>query len=834
MLSDTTYFVLSVIDVNDNTPVCNKTVLSQIVQENATAGSLVVQLLCTDDDSTSILYYELIGSVGDFAINSSSGVLSVLNNTLDSETSSAVTVYVNVTDQRYSTTVTIFISISDVNEFTPQFSPLGPYNITIAEDFPIAGTIDTVSALDGDLSNSTLIYTILDNNLNGVFTIGSNTGIIQLRKSLDAESVGMYILEIEVSDGEYKSSTNLTINVSNVNDNTPNCNPSTYSISYAEDTAIDSELLSLSCSDADVSGNDLVFVITSGNDDGKYNVNSTSGVIKLNSSLDYETTTEYTLTLNVSDTGSPSLSTSLTVFITVLPVNEEPPIFTSTIFEISITENLALNSEVITTMANDSDQGSTHGKISYAIASGDPSGHFSVDEYGKIKLARKLDREATDFYNLTLTASDSKSLPESLTSTTYIGVTVTDINDNYPQFSERSYSVSIYENAAIGATLLTLIGTDDDIGQNGVDGFTYSIISGNSNNTFNLTENKLILAADIDRETISLFQLQVRVQDNGSVPLSDNTYVNVQVLAFNEYAPAFSNQSQSITVSEKVPIGTVLYTFSASDFDTGDYGTLRYYIADNISYSEFLLNEYSGALTVWSRLDYDTSPTEYNITIKVIDTGYNASDSKSDFTWIYIVLTDENDHSPTFSQNVYTFTVNENLAVGSYIGNVSATDGDSGINGDFVYSVVSGDGSAVFSINETHGHLVTLVNIDYEFKTMYSLVVQAKDNGSTSLSSQCLVKVIVNDMNDNAPVFQPDDFAINILENITIGTVITSMSAADADSSVGSNNVFTYNMTSDIFEITSTGDITVSSPLDRENASRYELFIEFCLHRIVF
>jgi hypothetical protein len=116
---------------------------------------------------------------------------------------------------------------------------------------------------------------------------------------------------------------------------------------------------------------------------------------------------------------------------------------------------------------------------------------------------------------------------------------------------------------------------------------------------------------------------------------------------------------------------------------------------NNVAYSEFLLDEYTGQLTVWSALDYDIAPTEYNITVQAIDKGYNASDSLSDYMWLYIVLIDENDHTPSFSQNVYTFTIYENVTSDYSVGNVVASDGDSGNNGNVTYSIVSGDGSTV-------------------------------------------------------------------------------------------------------------------------------------------
>lgn len=823
VLTSSANFVITVNDVNDNTPSCPQSVYSMSVDENVTDGYEVLQFMCSDNDLTSIVSYYLISSVNEFTLNNTNGVLAVQNQSLDSETMSSFTLLINVTDQTYSTTVTIHITISDINEHAPEYSPSGPFTISISEDFQIAGTIYAISATDNDSSNSSLVYSIVSGVTDSEITISANTGVIQLRKSLDAETVNAYHLGLEVTDGVYTSTTNITITVLDVNDNDPSCDQSLYSVSFDENITIGSTILTPSCSDGDVSNTALLFVIMSGNEEGKFEISNTSGIVTLDNSLDYETTTQYTLTISLADNGTPSLSITYKIYVTVLPINEQAPTFGSINYNVIVAENIALNSEIIIVNASDSDIGLSHGIVTYTIVSGDGSGQFSITTLGKLKPSRVLDREATDFYNLTVLAYDSNlGSVDSMTATTYVAITVSDINDNYPKFSENSYSVSLYESTVIGATVQVLSATDDDINENGQNGFSYSIMSGNTGNTFNITENKIILAINIDRETASFYKLQLQVQDNGTTPLADNAYLHVEVLAVNEHTPKYTNDSNNITVSETVAIGTILYTFSATDGDTGDYGTLRYYISGNVTYSEFLLDEYTGQLTVWSALDYDVAPTEYNITVQAIDKGYNASDSLSDYMWLYIVLTDENDHTPTFSQNVYTFTIDENVNSDYTVGAVVASDGDSGNNGNVTYSVVSGDGSTTFSVNETTGEVITLSTIDYELKTLYSVVIEAKDNGTNSLSSRCLVKVIINDLNDNSPTFQPDDFAINIFENITVGTSITSMYAVDADSSVSNNNVFTYLTDSDTFAIdSSTGIITTTSTLDREIISRY-------------
>ncbi|XP_076089767.1 protocadherin Fat 4-like [Mytilus galloprovincialis] len=823
---DVSYVVITVNDVNDNSPTCLHSFISATVTENATYGDNVAQLTCSDNDGTSNLLYLLLSTDQEFEINATIGVLT-LNNSLDAEITPLFVLVVNVTDMKYYTTVTIYVTVSDINEYTPVFSVSDSYSVTIAEDFPVAGTIYNITATDDDYSNDTLVYSIVSGITSSEFTINSNTGIIILLKSLDAETTSQYILEIEVTDGVYSNTTNLTITVSDVNDNDPFCDQSVYTVSFNENTTVGSSIVTPNCSDIDISNTDLVFSITSGNTDQLFEINATTGILSLNNSLDYENSIQYTLVISVTDNGTHNRSINIKCYINVTPINEQPPIFGSTEYNVSVPEDLPLNSNVILVNASDSDTGNFHGTIIYVIFYGDSSGHFAVDTLGQIKLVRQLDRETSEFYNLTILASDSSlSAADSMTSTTFVSVTVSDVNDNYPRFSESSYSVSLLENAVIGATALSLSATDDDINENGQSGFLYSIISGNTGHTFNLSDNKLILASEVDKETLASFKLQIQVRDNGTISLSDNAYIHIEVLAVNEYTPAFANDSNSITVSEIIPLGTILYTFVATDQDTGDYGTLRYYIADNITYSEFLLDEYSGQLIVWSALDYDTAPTEYNLTVQVIDTGFNVSDSKSDYMWLYINLTDENDHTPTFSQNVYTFTIQENTTTGSLIGSIGASDDDSGNNGEVAYSIVSGDGASVFSVNETSGEITSSSDIDYETKSLFSIVMEAKDNGTSSLSSRCLVKVLITDINDNAPIFQPDNFAINIAEDSVIGTSVTSMYAVDPDSAVSNNNVFTYNMISDTFTIdVSTGIITTTTSLDTENITSYILNI---------
>lgn len=522
----------------------------------------------------------------------------------------------------------------------------------------------------------------------------------------------------------------------------------------------------------------------------------------------------YTLTVVVVDSGTTALSTTVSIDISVTDVNDGGPSFSGT-YTVSLHENTAIASDIQTVTATDPDNAdSPFGNLIYSIISGDIDNKFTIDSSsGQISVNGELDRETTENYLLIIQAIEQAGTNSASTT---VNIIVLDVNDNIPSCSTMSFSIEIDESTPTGTNLQVLSCSDNDSATYGT--LTYTFSSGDTT-VLELSSNilKLKTAVDFESGTTS-YDMIINVSDGTNVVTVIGT---VRVNAVNEYTPKYTDDSNNITVSETVSIGTILYTFSATDDDTGDYGTLRYYISGNVAYSEFLLDEYTGQLTVWSALDYDIAPTEYNITVQAIDKGYNASDSLSDYMWLYLVLTDENDHTPSFSQNVYTFTIYENVPSDYSVGNVVASDGDSGNNGKVAYSIVSGDGSTTFTVTETTGKIMTLSTIDYELKTLYSVVIEAKDNGTTSLSSRCLVKVVINDLNDNAPSFQPDDFAINIFENITVGTSVTSMYAVDADSSVSNNNVFTYITDSDTFVIDpSTGIITTTSTLDRENIPR--------------
>lgn len=826
---------ITINDINDNEPICTAALFTGSVSENAPTGTSVATVVCSDGDSTvgNTLTYSITSGHTEFTIDSNSGVVST-NANLDIETTPSYDVTVRASDGTNTNDVTVRVTVDDVNDNIPAFNPTGPYTVTINENVAIGSTVYDINATDADVTDTSFIFSITGGNTDGKFRIGTSSGIIQTQATIDRDNplITSYILNIEVADGTTSAltaTTSIVITINDENDNYPSCDASSYTVSFAEDTTSGTQIISPVCSDLDiVASPTLSYSISSGNSENKFQINAGTGVVTLQASLDYETTTSYTLAVQVDDQGTSNLVTSLNMIIYVDPVNEHTPAFQSTPYDTAIDEDESNGYQVVRISATDADSGLTHGNVRYGIKTGNSAGHFSIDPTsGWITVAGPLDRENTASYSLTVTASDMVSGDADLKSAeeTFV-ITINDINDNYPTINPSSYAITVNENAATAASLVQVLATDDDDGTAGTTGLQYSIISGNTGNPFGIGSSTgwITLDGNVDANTQSIYILTVKVEDQGTPVLSSLTIVSIQVVAINEHAPTFAQTTDSVTLSEAEAVGNSIYVAAASDADTGDFAVLRYYMISGNTNNAFSVDLFDGTVRVASALDYETT-TQYTLIMEVQDTEQQSTANTQTATMtLTIIITDENDETPTFTSNTYSTNLNENVATSSPVLTVAATDNDSGTNGVITYSIVSGTGAGVFTIDGSSGAITTNAAIDYETLISYDLVIKAEDGGTTTtLSSTCLVKITVVDLNDNTPTFQASNVATSILESTPVNTIVATAVATDADSAANNNNVivYTFSPTSSKFEIdSSSGAIKVTNALDREDTAR--------------
>ncbi|XP_046545181.1 protocadherin Fat 4-like [Haliotis rubra] len=826
-LTGTSTVSITVTDVNDNFPLCTSSVYTGSVPEDAALSTSVTTVSCPDADvppNNNVVYTITAGNTGSvFAIGSTSGVVTV-NAGLDAETLSAYSLTVQASDGTLTTDVIVTVTVSDVNEHDPVFAPPGPYSESFSEDTALGTTIKNINANDNDISNSVLSFSITLGNADNKFWIDPTSGTVVLQGALDRETTDTYSLTVEVADGTGAGSrtatTQLTVLVLDVNDNDPICAPSNYINTLPEDSSIGTTVSSLTCSDADSSTPTLAYSITTGNGEGKFTIDAASGVVTIFALLDYETTTSYNLEIQVSDQGGTARVITVPVTLDVTPVNEAAPVFTP-VTPVPIQEDVSIGSVVYTVTATDTDKGLLHGTVRYSIASGNDLGHFSIDEgTGEIKTVGNLDRESTTSYTLRIRATDDfASSGAERSAEVDLSITVGDVNDNIPVFVPILYIKDVLETAPSGSTVAVVTSRDDDDVPNATP--VYSIVSGNTGSVFNFVANELLSNAALDFETLTMYDLVIQVSDSGTTPLTSNGRIIINVLSQNEFAPIPAVPNDSITVSELIPVGTNFYNASAADGDSGTDGEFSWSITNGNIPELFFCSPQLGELYTSSVLDYDTPPNTHNITVEAQDKG-----GLTGSFWLEIVLQDENDEYPVFTKSIYTPLLNENVAIGQSVETVTATDKDSGTNGQVTYSITSGDGQAYFAIDSSSGIITTTQNIDYETKHVFFLILQAIDGGTPALSTVGVVRMTVVDLNDNAPTFTPDFFTQSLSEDATLGTSVTTVYATDADSSANNNNVFTYSLTDAFFEVnTGSGQISTKALLDRETIPSHNLTI---------
>uniref|UniRef100_A0A8C5SAR6 Cadherin domain-containing protein n=1 Tax=Laticauda laticaudata TaxID=8630 RepID=A0A8C5SAR6_LATLA len=469
------------------------------------------------------------------------------------------------------------------------------------------------------------------------------------------------------------------ITVEDENDNSPQFSEKRYLVQIPEDSPINSQVLQVKATDRDRGNNAQVhYSIVSGNLKGQFYIHSFSGSIDLINPLDYETIREYTLRIKAQDGGRPpQINSSGMVSIQVLDVNDNAPIFVSTPFQATVLENVPIGYSVLHIQAVDADSGD-NARLEYkifelshlpALASliqrntGFP---FQINNStGWITVSTQLDRETTENYHFGVEARDH-GVPV-MSSSASVSITVLDVNDNSPTFTEKVYQLRLNEDAAVGSSVLTLTAMDKDV--NSV--VTYQITSGNTRNRFAITSQSggglITLALPLDYKQERQYVLTVTASDG---TLFDTVQVFINVTDANTHRPIFQSSHYTVSVSEDKPIGTSIVAISATDEDTGENARITYILEDNIP--QFRIDPDTGTITTLMELDYEDQAS-YTLAITAHDNGIP---QKSDTTYVEILILDANDNAP----HEFDIFVEENSPVGSIVARISAVDPDEGTN----------------------------------------------------------------------------------------------------------------------------------------------------------
>ena len=771
-------------------PYFERPLIETQVREEEDPGTAVTTVTATDPEGAALSYS--LKAVRDsrsesmFRIDPSSGLVSTTTQ-LDRELMDEHYFRVIAVDQTSvpsrTATTNLKVIVIDANDHDPIFER-EEYFKSVSEGPSSGNTLIKVRATDDDAgANSAITYTLLESSdPDHIFRLDPRTGELESRLPLDRETQAVYHLTVQAEDGgppqERRSTTaKVVITVLDDNDNYPQFSESTYTVEVPEDISAASSpvIAHIRAIDADAGENGEVrYAIIGGNTAGDFTIDGLTGEVRVVSPLDHEGTKSYRLVIRAQDSGSPPRSKTTQLLVNVRDVNDNVPRFYTPLFQETVQENVPIGYSIVRVQAFDSDTGD-NAVLTYRLEGGGADMPVSVDpSTGWVVTQRDLDREDHHHYTFTVIAADQGDPPRSATAT--VVLQIQDQNDNDPIFDPKNYEVAVSETESPGTPVITVTATDRDEDPR----LHYAISSGNQRGRFSITAQNgrgvISLAQPLDFKQERRYVLTVTATDAGGRHDTATVYVNVTDA--NTYAPAFENTPYKTTVFEDAPAGSTVLTVSAADSDSGDNARITYSLSGE-SQPEFTIHPSTGAITTTRLLDRELQGG-YLLTVTARD---NGKPPLADTTDVEITIIDVNDNVPVFSSASYRATVSENKPKGTSVVQIKASDADASQNGHIKYTFEGGDnGDDAFALDPTSGVLRTAKELDREEVAKYELVALAVDNGDPPRSSSVIVTVDIDDINDNAPLFESDQIQLYIAENSPVGSTVGEVRARDPDS----------------------------------------------------
>ncbi|XP_039751307.1 protein dachsous [Pararge aegeria] len=461
--------------------------------------------------------------------------------------------------------------------------------------------------------------------------------------------------------------------------------------------------------------------------------------------------------------------------------------------------------------------------VNYTLGDGLARPQFSVKpDSGELCVSAPLDHETTSDFEFPVIATDRGGL----STTAMVKIQLLDINDNVPVFTVRDYNVSLKEGRiSSNEPIVAVSATDADSGRFGT--VTYRIVNGNDNDVFRIDRStgEFFVTKPSLIQANGRFDLEVSATDGGGLAAPQGAMVHVNVIPAGVGSALFDKPRYNFRVREDVRSGTIVGSLKATAGARGKQ-LVRYSIITGDVDKRFTIEPHTGAIRTSGKLDRETT-SSYLLNIRAA----TSNSANYDQTQVQITLEDVNDNAPEFGTSSVRVSVAESAAIGSVVYAARATDEDEGKNGQITYNLVSASGLAhTFAVNPQHGLVTLLRSLDYENLVRHTLIISAKDSGNPQLSANLTLAVDVQDVNDNAPVFEHDTYSANVLESDTVKTKILEIQAIDKDT--GNNARITYRVVSENntneehFKVQpATGWVYLAKQLDRETIAKHKMTI---------
>ena len=758
-----------------------------------------------------------------------------------------LTVTGNDTDGLHATHVVI--TVNNINDNRPVFSNTS-YALRISEKSIPGQPLYQMSATDPDGDDLTYELDPLE-----PFYINANTGVVSINVSSSGsynfETKNQFTLSIRAKDGVFSSTdVQLNIEVVDVNDNSFVFTTVPSTISIEENTQLNVPIPGhfIIGGDADFSdSNNQPFFYLLNEENRKYFSLFNGGTVALLSpiaEIDYETHKQFFLTVCATDNATdinngPGQSTAearsscASIIVNVQNLNDNPPVmkqYVDSPIVLEISEKTPNGSIIFVFEATDADGDD----VTFTFADGtdnDTKSQFYIPNNQNVLLKTdlELDFEKKSTYSFTIVSNDG------VNNGTGVNVTilVMDVNNNNnsPLFPQEKYEFSIDENAEVNTTIGNITATDLDKD----DQIFYYILSNQFSSmlkieALNPSGAVLRVNGNIDAERQSEIQVTVcAVDKNLTINNSSNearrgcALVIIRVNDVNDNAPQFNDKQISLTISDVVIPGQVLYKVQATDNDITENSTnILYNFKSGDTTSEisgpFQIEASTGLITFTNSVTNTSLDPQYQLTVVPFNTGILNNTGEPALITVTVVNV-----TPMLSNNSYIFEILENKPVNTIVGLLNAS------NNNMEYSIYNVNFSSnVFSVNNSNGLIMTNVVLDREDIAQYNFVVCGKirTNISMYVSPQVCALVTVNvlDENDNVPeILGPSPIMLTVSEALPLGTEVFTFSAIDRDTGkINSGIKFTLpsNLLNFPFALNETnGVLTLNGSIDADSTT---------------
>ncbi|XP_013100309.1 cadherin-23 [Stomoxys calcitrans] len=906
---------ITVLDVQDQLPVFTNAPYSATVDENTPAGVSVLTIKAIDGDvgiPRDILLTLEDDDLGHFDLmpygdpKEGTAVLITTGLPLDRENPDILqnggvyilnvraTEMIDGTIPAESSTTQITIVVNDVDDHLPEFNG-DSFNISIPENLgngmPLPGLSVVVN--DPDMGNNSRYSLILRDVRNSNNTFAVSPTEAQGRTPIVVKVVNSSHLDYDVPDlekrsfsfdvlalvnGEEKSKVRINVQLTDVNDNPPIFEHSSYRFLASENLTVDSQIGMVRASDKDSAGYGFITYYLKGFGAENFYTDPLTGGFYIKKPLDYEKQNSYSLSIVAEDGGGREANAQ--VYIEVLDVNDNYPKFEQAEYSRTIREGTGHFEPQFNVRATDIDGPSQGGgKVRYAIVSENSiSGNvFSINEdTGEIllqKVARSMDTEKGE-YELVVSATDFGMPPLLNTTKVYIRVGISGNQrpifkghfqniENVPVLGPPSYRVSIPENAQAGHNVTMVKAHDPD----GLDGLLrYRIVGANDN--FEIDEISGLITvspqARLDRDSnMDSFEITVNAVDSGlPIPETATTTVYVNVKDINDEKPKFEQHSYVAHVSERAEIGESVLKVKAIDKDL--HSKLNYTIkgpikatskagvssTNNNKYqveNAFRIDPDTGIIYVNGKLNHDEAAIVI-LPIEVKDLNAEVDpEGQIDVAEVTIYVQSFKDTNPVFvnkgwtsSKPVVHVNVMEEMPIDSTLFTLHANDPVTQLPIQS-FELVEPKELEYFQLHERSGEVSLRKRLDYEAlaegQTEFHFQVKAHAP-DLQRSTTTLVNVTVQNVNDNSPIFEEASYHTSILENSKPSTKLIQVKANDKDAALTERDerlgyhkisYSLYGENSHLFEINAqTGEIVIAAnqTVDRERTPRINLQVK--------